>query len=279
MKQIKWNSIVTTAALSCSSLSCIAPFFYSNNNNKGTSAIVAAFTVNHYNPNSHQKQFVKSYFIDRSNVLSCPNKQKCLVHPSLLKPYPSSGRLIQRSLTKITSSKTNDDVDQINTGDDFDDESEIELEDFENNLEDSVVDVSTFPSISVDKSKNKDVYGKRGKKNRDFGKNEYFSIIDHFSVPEDGLAHNSIFQSLISDTLKKKIDKAETESSPDLVSKNTDRTQSNDDPTTNIIKSRSNLLNLKSDNVTLPIALLSLRPEEYPSLSRARKACRYVYAT
>ena len=42
----------------------------------------------------------------------------------------------------------------------------------------------------------------------------------------------------------------------------------------NINSSRSRILDLTNNNVTLPVALICSLPEEYPSLSRARKACR-----
>jgi len=37
-------------------------------------------------------------------------------------------------------------------------------------------------------------------------------------------------------------------------------------------------LDITRKNVTLPLALMLMDPQEYPSLSRARKACRYVTA-
>jgi len=112
---------------------------------------------------------------------------------------------------------------------------------------------------SKQNKKKKGGFGKRGEKTRDMGKNDNFAILDHFSVPDNGFVCNDIFQALIADKLKANNTRPGTEGKYDGGT---------------VVNSRSKLLELRHDNVTLPIALLSLMPEAYPSMSRARKACR-----
>ena len=144
-----------------------------------------------------------------------------------------------------SSSSTKDEI--VNYVENDEEEDEIELQQREDH-ELSIEDMSDIEVELKDKSTMKSIYGTRGEKDKDQGKNKYFEIISHFNVPDDGFANNDIFQSLFQD----------------------------DDEMIGNAKSRKKLLDLQYDNVTLPIALLSLFPEEYPSMSRARKAVRYV---
>ena len=93
---------------------------------------------------------------------------------------------------------------------------------------------------------------KKGRK-RDAGINENFSIIDYFEIPKDGFLQNTIFQSMMSSKKEGQVNKEDENGNQ---------------------SSRSKILDLTNNNVTLPVALICSISEEYPSLSRARKACR-----
>jgi len=123
--------------------------------------------------------------------------------------------------------------------DDDTDESEI-------NSEDDDVEVSTFDYTSFQKRIQKDIsedllFLENDELLSKFppGKPNGFVIIQQYPVPWQGF-HN--FSSTCLDITEDEIQR----------------------------------LQLEPMNVTLPVALMMLDPAEYPSFSRARKACRYV---
>lgn len=73
------------------------------------------------------------------------------------------------------------------------------------------------------------------------GNSNDFRISKTYSVPQEGFLNDPVYDKLISST---------------LTSHDIER------------------LGLTHENVTLPVALMALDPEQYPTLSRARKACR-----
>jgi hypothetical protein len=89
---------------------------------------------------------------------------------------------------------------------------------------------------------------------------EGFYVVHHYTAPSDGFDMNAIH--------------------PDTTSGDGDddiRSDGTNTNTTCIIHEKEIIRSsISSTNMTLPHALMLLDPIEYPSLSRARKACRYV---
>ena len=79
---------------------------------------------------------------------------------------------------------------------------------------------------------------------------EGFYVVHHYTAPSDGF---------------------------DMTAIHPDSTGDGTNATTRIIHEKEIIRSsISSTNMTLPHALMLLDPIEYPSLSRARKACRYV---
>lgn len=165
---------------------------------------------------------------------------------------------VSGSRVRLFGVRTNDDEHLVDADEDGDDDEPTLL-----SLNDDSYELAS--TSNVEEEKQPAPYGKgsihisrRNGKNRDYGLKDNFSIVEHFEVPADGLKSNSIFQSML--TGKSKRSESNVTTDPN-----------NNDTYNNV---RVDVLSLKYDNVTLPTTLYSLYPTKYPSLSRARKACR-----
>lgn len=201
-----------------------------------SSTLISAFQVHH---NVGHNRFIKSHTSD--------------INLRFTNYYDAFSTMKLRNDYFATFSSTGE-IDKIDNSD-LDDE--IGFQDPDSL--DIIQEVQVEPIDTAKSRKKQGGFRKRGEKPRDMGKNDNFAIIDHFNVPDDGFACNDIFQALLADKLKANNTRPGTE---EIASGS------------GVVNSRSKLLELRNDNVTLPIALLSLRNEEYPSMSRARKACR-----